>query len=409
MEIVWTSVGALLLAGVLALTYGVLRFRWPETYLTLSDTFGFTVSENAWRFLAFRGLPVVVATWAIAVTVERLGGNGGFATIVGVALHLWATNFRAVWRTISGKSIVNQALYHLLMIVVVVIFWSIGLGLASIAPNLVPKPEAFLEDIWLALLVALLGGSFILAADRVQRVGPQSGPDYFVWRVKRDVGYALLDHAFSRAMERGKDPFLVTAFLMAEVLQRPKWIRNAERLTSFLRRTGTYGVMQVRSKRPMSDKASIDLGVEMLADRPGVIYHGESPVFRVNNHAIWASSAKFNGDLPHIETVIEIYQHLTDHGFGKHVDAEHTIRTALYGCRLYGERVGLRGATIAHTLRVFSVEEVLLDEVILEDHTRGTGDTIRFFELTVPVSAREVQIQEDNDLERHRFEIPLDT
>src|SRR5215207_5321217 len=64
------------------------------------------------------------------------------------------------------------------------------------------------------------------------------------------------------AAQHGTDPLLVESIMMVENVQRPRWFRTAERLKGIFAKPGTYGIMQVASPRPLSDKDSIRIAIE---------------------------------------------------------------------------------------------------------------------------------------------------
>lgn len=67
------------------------------------------------------------------------------------------------------------------------------------------------------------------------------------------------------ADQHGCDPVFLRSILFAEALQRPRWVRRAERAKSILVKPGSYGVMQVSSPHPLSDDESIQTVAENYA------------------------------------------------------------------------------------------------------------------------------------------------
>lgn len=58
------------------------------------------------------------------------------------------------------------------------------------------------------------------------------------------------------------DQSLVVAVMLVENLQRPKWLRRLENGIGRFRSSGTYGVMQAPSEKPVSDEQSITIAIE---------------------------------------------------------------------------------------------------------------------------------------------------
>jgi hypothetical protein len=54
----------------------------------------------------------------------------------------------------------------------------------------------------------------------------------------------------------------VKAIMVVENLQRPLWFRRLESFKGRVFPSGTYGIMQVESARPVSDEESIKIAVE---------------------------------------------------------------------------------------------------------------------------------------------------
>lgn len=407
MAVLWTLFGALLVYALLSLIYKILRLRWPTVYVSLSDTFGLRISQSLPRVLAFRIVPVVVVTWAVGVTTERLGGFNAFAIAAGVLAHLITTNLKAIFLSLRGQERVNYTSYHLAVVALVAVATLIGYTLTVIAPELVPGPEVFLEDLWLALLISIVGGGFLLLVGGLQAEQNSFGPHYFQERAVRDVGMEAFDFAFREAILLGRDPFLVRALLIVEILQRPRWLRNVESWTWWMRREGTYGVMQMRSRRPVSDYASISAGVHGVTTELGIRYSGDYRVFEVDRHVIWAAAAAFNGDKVHIDSVTNVYEHLTGYGVGLSHVSRGTNRSAIFECRRYGQECGLRGATVAMSISVLSSER----DVLAEFSRDLTDDSlIHFFELRIPISHQSVIIRETDAIgvnSEYGFEIPL--
>ena len=67
------------------------------------------------------------------------------------------------------------------------------------------------------------------------------------------------------------DSTLVKAVCIAEDIERPKWFRNLERLVSFIKKRGTYGIMQVKADKFVSDEESIEIAIrEFLKNTEGI-------------------------------------------------------------------------------------------------------------------------------------------
>ena len=97
------------------------------------------------------------------------------------------------------------------------------------------------------------------------------------------------------------DPTLVKAICIAENIQRPSWIRRLENILGRFKPEATYGIMQVTSKKPISDKESIKQAIEQF--------------FKDSSHMNFNKKIKsverYNSDQKYIFFVEEIYRYIT--------------------------------------------------------------------------------------------------
>lgn len=302
---------ALLLAGfgLTQLSYAAVKSGWPEVYVALSETFALGVIARWWRILAFRGVPVFLVVLLISATAGRVGANAAIAAAGCVILHLVFSNVGALIRSFlpgTKEFTVNYAPYHFTVVLVVVIS-AVLANLATPALQvLVPSPSEMVSNLWIAGLVAVTGALFVRLGSA--QLPPPFGGQYFLERATRDVGVDLQDDLFIAAKERGADPVLLLAIMVAEVLQRPSWVRAAERLVGRFRPTGSYGVMQVRSSRPLTDQESIEIASTQLSGQWGMSI--QNGVMQPVAGQIWSAAAAHQGDAVHAQNVLQIYTHL---------------------------------------------------------------------------------------------------
>lgn len=247
------SLCALLLIGA----YGAFESHWPSAYVDTRSKAGQLGRFSLPWFLIFRVGPMFVTSAVSAVTSARLHGAPFLASavllimfLVYSAANLWQ---RSKWSTHRLKEWLVWTVAALLSVVGNV------LGLLSwsqIAP-LIPRPDELLTAVWTALIVVAVYYGF-------QRLFVQDqGEARALQRGKKDIGQAAWKHAVSAAKVHSVPPSAVHAILLAESIQRPRWFRRVERLVQYVRgrvhRSGTTGIAQMRSARPLTDEESIDL------------------------------------------------------------------------------------------------------------------------------------------------------
>ncbi|MDP2623694.1 MAG: hypothetical protein Q8Q29_07855 [Actinomycetota bacterium] len=274
------AVTALAGYGFLVLTYSFLRTQWPDRYYSVSDIVGHQQSVSLQSYLLFRFAPAIAVTLVGSGLLRQVGKEGWpvwAAALTPVVGHVAMTHGRALLRSEGGFGRRRQVIYHLLAATGLLVVGVAGVWMSAqeFARPLLPSLTGIADGIWTALLAALLA----IAALRVLQ--PEPTDDYTVIRdAIRSLDSDLVSYARSRARAAGADEQLVVAVMAVESIQRPRWLRRIERVFSRLLRRGTYGIMQVASSRPLSDRESIDAainaplaGVSLDRDKYGRIEH----------------------------------------------------------------------------------------------------------------------------------------
>lgn len=247
-------------AGSLALNfiYQQISTDWPESYLSVT-----TVVERQVRngflqhYVVFRGLPVFIVALFVVVTVGRLEGWPLASVLILAAAHLMRTNIRAIrheLRDVSKKSHAIVVLEHVAVIAMVLTSCATAFMLQHFAAPLVPETSDIVLAVWAGFFAALFG-----SVTRWLMTGrePDSGSN--ISRLKRDVGAKKWLYIDDMAEQFSCSSILLKAIILAEVEQRPRWIRNLERVKGAFLKSGTYGVAQVYSDFPITDRKSIQI------------------------------------------------------------------------------------------------------------------------------------------------------
>lgn len=298
----WGLIGALLLQAFYAIT----RSRWPESYVTLSDLTGISGSRKLWQYLLFRLGPVYLATVLISETVRRLDGRPVVTAVTLTLFHVGATNGRAIlWRlrNLRLPRTRNVLLFHFGVLLTISITVWLGIVTAVFWKGLIPSPSEVVASMWTGLFAALVA---TVAQQSLRRHNDSSG---LVELARKEVGEDLWQYAEDAAMTHSCDPTLIRAIMLAEVLQRPLWMRRAERLKSIVSRSGSYGVTQEFSDHPLSDREAIELTARRFAGYfPERDDYGERIRARME-----AAIEDHNYDAGFVRNVMDIYSELDSH------------------------------------------------------------------------------------------------
>ncbi len=192
------------------------------------------------------------------------------------------------------------------MLQVIVTLGLLGVGLMAIISRralspLVPDVPDLAESLWTALLAGIVGAYIV----KVSRVGAKD-PDQLLARSRRTIPDDLWSYAESTSVNHQADPKLTHALMLVENLGRPPWFRRLEAAKGLVLPAGTYGVMQVESTKPISDKESIDSAVMRLSGvRPFVDGQGYLDVEGLREFA-----KSYNDDGDYADLVVEAYSRL---------------------------------------------------------------------------------------------------
>lgn len=129
----------------------------------------------------------------------------------------------------------------------------------SLWSPLIPQPSEVVLALWTGAIAAVLAAY----VQTFRRREPE--PDELVARARNDMGEVLWQHAEESAWQHDCDPDLIRAIIVAEVAQRPDWLRRLEYAKGRFFPQGSYGVAQIRAAQPMSETESIDALAASLA------------------------------------------------------------------------------------------------------------------------------------------------
>lgn len=276
--------------SIISLFYSAFKLKWPDLYFSVNDMAAFFISVSLKRYLAFRFIPVfLILTIVLGVFMKELSINiATSAGIICMGVHALLSNGRAIYDLIRRSknikiyfNITYQISLHIITIAVLFILGFLS-GLLSKTPFveiITPSIQGLTDNIWSALLTVILieylrllyTEKSIDIEEVIKRSQNNIEPDIF-----KMINYV--------STKFNANPILLKAICIIENIQRPKWVRKIENIKSFLRQTGTYGIMQVKSSRPISDLESIEIAAENFFINTVDMKSYESIVQKITNY-----------------------------------------------------------------------------------------------------------------------------
>jgi len=342
---------------LLLVIYAGFEYQWPTSYRSLSDTYGLRVSARLWRLISFRAIPIFLTSTLLVSLATRAHAIPFVTIAVAVVMHSAVTNGRAfINGLIPGRpeANVNYGSYHALAVGITASAALLAFPLFPLTRGLVPSTDSLIDALWTAGLVAV-AGAFILRITTNDREDESPGMLYKYERAVRDSGIDLFDAMFQVGAAQGTDPLLIRAIAVVEILQRPKWLRRCERVLGRFRRHGSYGVMQMTSNHPLSDRESI---VRFSREHQGdfMITLDESARYSsVNENEIWRIAGQHNGDRQFIDAVSNFYDWFASNILWVQSDSSFGL-IGIIEKRRYATSVGYRIATTSEALELVAEE-----------------------------------------------------
>ena len=295
----WSIGAAILATTALWVVYRSIQSNWPASYYSMVDYASFVKASAPMRYILFRFGPILLVTGYVASQLDRYNKPLFTFGVVLFILHTTSTTGRALWSVCRFRRVVRNrgplAVLHLLSIVAVLATIWLSIRFVWVVSPLVPDITAVIQN--------LVGGAiFSVMVFAFFRVSQKQIPDIptLVTRQRGRIDGNLLTYARSEANHLGLDAKLVESVIVAESLQRPQWFRALERQKGRVWRSGTYGIMQVKAHRPISDSQSIDKALVQYSD-----------VFSVSEPQSVAELEKrlirYNPSSEFVEMVVEIY------------------------------------------------------------------------------------------------------
>lgn len=252
------ALGVVLGAVFLYVFYRAVQLQWPESYFGATDLGAYAISLSPVRYLVFRLLPPFAACLFVAVSLDRVGASGWRGALGVAGLHTMQTTG---WSLIQAARWPTTVFRHRVPIVIIRIVSGLGImgsglmagALFEVLAPLIPPVRELSATLWTGGVAGVIGAYI----GRVSRGHAMSEFDMAEAAV-RAVPEDTWAEAARTAVRNDADPTLVQAVMAVENLQRPPWFRRLERIKGLVIKEGTYGIMQARSQKPLSDVASIE-------------------------------------------------------------------------------------------------------------------------------------------------------
>ncbi len=225
------------------------EFTWPKHYFGHDNELELFVSRSFSRYALFRIGPVALALLVAGTVASRLDADRNIAVSISAVAYSLVSLGPDSKRALSSTPRKRRLL-------MVNAFIALGIGLSAVMIVAVGgRVDGFVPSLREAVLAGWIA-FFVFILSRVLLAMMSKPPLYsLIQRATDEIDsslLSLLDDADSEGVFR--------AVAIAEHLNRPAWVRTLERVVR--RRGGTYGLMQVRSDSPLSDRESVVRFVE---------------------------------------------------------------------------------------------------------------------------------------------------
>lgn len=268
-EIVYLGFTSIILTNLLTfLFYNAFKLKWPDLYFSVNDMAVFFISVSFKRYIAFRFLPVFII-FTLILGIFAKGLNINTVTIFGLlsmTIYASLTDGRAIFDLLTRskriKIYFNFSFQVLLHVITFVSLLGVGLvaGLAAnstLVAKITPTMQGLVDNIWSAVLAVI-----IIEYLRILYSEKGVSVEEMFKRSLNSIDPKILNHIDKMCHEKGANLILVKAISIVENIQRPKWIRKFEFIPATLHLTGTYGIMQVRANKRISDIDSVTIAVD---------------------------------------------------------------------------------------------------------------------------------------------------
>ncbi|MCL4199713.1 hypothetical protein KJZ67_00030 [Patescibacteria group bacterium] len=272
MDIIFYSCGLIFITLWLIIKgYEYYKIIWPLQYFGPEDKANIFISSSPIRYLSFRLLPTftaVLLTHSAFFKASLVDENPlhiaspiflGFVTMLFYTIH---TDGRVLLKLMMKSpdveiylNKITQAFIHLIIIgsLIGTGIFAGYLAMNPIVLRFTPDLYGLMDNIWAAFITIIL---FYEAKKFINRP-KEIDFDIMIKRSASSISPSIIALIEEASIKNNADVILVKAICIAENIQRAKWVRRLESMIGIVKPVGTYGIMQVHSKKPISDEESV--------------------------------------------------------------------------------------------------------------------------------------------------------
>lgn len=298
----------IILTNILAwIFYSTFKLGWPDIYFSTNEKVALFVSTTSKRYLSFRIFPLlIIILFSVSVLMKEKPVHQLLnAGVLSGAVYSLSTDGLAIMKLILNNSSIkiffNRSSQILLHIATIISFSFIGLVAGYISSfkasqNLTPTPQGLVDNVWSAILVAI-GVVYITYIFK-----PKDMEIEQIFKKSREnIDKSILEEIKSKSKLYNANPLLVEAICIIENIQRPKWLRKFESTLGKIKQNGSYGIMQITTKKPMSDVESVDRSIQE--------FH-RGTTYLINYKDLYEHIKKYNNSNEYIDLVIKAMEYL---------------------------------------------------------------------------------------------------
>lgn len=219
--------------------------------MAANDFTGQYISSSLLAYTLYRTLPMFAVAFFAAGSLRNAGHVDTWVPLGIATTHVVWTNGVAIWNRRSELGFATVWVFGVISGVFVIGAGTFGGMVARFdgASALLPDVDEIATTLWTAGIAAILGAYLLRITNRPRKDPYDSS--------RASISDDLWEYAREQANANQADPAVVKAIMVAENLQRPRWLRRIESLKAKLGMDGTYGIMQVGFKEAINDRVSI--------------------------------------------------------------------------------------------------------------------------------------------------------
>jgi hypothetical protein len=274
----------------IVLFYKTFKLKWPDLYFSVNNMDAFFISVSFQRYLFFRFFPCfLINTLVITVITKTYPLHIAYtAGAFSLFIHGFLTNGIAIYRIIKKSKRIKiyfnysfQLFLHLITMILLTLL-GIASGFASrqaIFIALTPSPQGLVDNIWSALITVIL-----VEYLRLIYTEKSIKLDEVFNKSLKSISPDILNLIDKYCISNNANAVLAKAICIVENIQRPKWIRMIENIKAILGLHGTYGIMQVKTNKFISDEESVRLAIATHLQESNIVRTTDMLRYYINKY-----------------------------------------------------------------------------------------------------------------------------